>query len=258
MSTDKKTINWYNDNAEEFASHARKELHMLFHAHYEKPVIQKLLPDLNGKRVLSLGCASGDDSAQFKVQGAAESVGIDISEQLVEIARKNHPECEFQEMDMEHLAFEDQSFDFVYASLALHYLEDWTQACAEVYRILKPGSSFLFACGHPLYSAMAITEDTDDIQIKTLSVTKHKQQKTAEVVGDYFTRRVDATAGDSMEVTIWHKSISEIVKEVTAAGFLISAIAEPMPEPEIEAFKPLNYQILSKIPSMLIMKLEKR
>lgn len=257
MSTDKKTIDWYNEHAEEYAAHAQKEQHMLFHSQYDRPVIQRLLPDLHGKQVLNLGCGSGDDSALLRSLGAATSVGIDISDKLIAIAKTQHPDCDFQVMDMEHLQFDDQSFDVAYAGLALHYLEDWSRAFTEVYRVLRPGGSFVFSCGHPLLSAMAITEETDEIQTRMLRVVKHKQQKTAEVTGDYFTRRIDTAAGDSMDVTIWHKPMSEIIDEATGAGFLLSALAEPVPEPAVETFKPMQYQMLSKIPSMLVIKLEK-
>ncbi len=125
---------------------------------------------------------------------------------------------------MEQLDFPDSSFDFAYSSLALHYLKDWTQAMAEIYRVLQVGSSFIFSAGHPIYSAMTITEDDDKRRVRMLADIKHKDTNTAEIIGDYFTRRKIDNPTSGMDVTTWHKSISEIVAECTfrSKNFFIS------------------------------------
>jgi ubiquinone/menaquinone biosynthesis C-methylase UbiE len=258
MSTDKKSINWYNQKAEHYAAHVRNPHHSLYHSLYEKPAMAALLPDLSSKRVLVLGCGPGEDAGYLKSQGAEEVVGIDISEKLLEIAKLNHPECEFHLMDMEHLELPDNSFDFAYSSLALHYLKDWTQVSSEIFRVLKHGSSFIFSCGHPVYSTMVITENDDTRRVRMMADIKHKDTNTAEIIGDYFTRRVIINPEPEMDVTTWHKSIGEIASECTSAGFLISAIVEPKPHPKMEQLKPRSFASLSKIPFFLIFKLEKK
>src|SRR5436190_336442 len=95
MSTDKKTIDWYNNNAEGFAGHVRNKDESVYHSLYEKPAIYKLIPDLKDKKVISLGCGSGEDSYYLKQQGAELSVGIDIAEELIKIATKSYSDCTF-------------------------------------------------------------------------------------------------------------------------------------------------------------------
>lgn len=258
MSTDKKTIEWYNQNAEHYAAHVRDPHHSAYHSLYEKPAMAALLPDLIGKRVLVLGCGPGEDAGYLKSQGAAEVVGVDISEKLFEIAKENHPDCEFRLMDMEKLDFPDASFDFAYSSLALHYLKEWTRAMGEIYRVLRPDSSFVFSCGHPVYSTMVITENDDKKRVRMLADIKHKDTNSAEIIGDYFTRHKIVDPEPEMDVTTWHKSIGEIAAECTSAGFLISAIVEPKPQPKMEELKPRSFASLSKIPFFLIFKLEKK
>src|SRR6266850_4009521 len=150
MSTDKNVIKWYNDNAEEYVKHVRNDKDSVYHTYYEKPAMYDLLPDLANKTVLSLGCGSGEDSEYLRKIGAKKSVGIDISEKLIEIAKLSYSDCEFLAMDMEKLNFPEESFDLVYSSLAINYIEDWTNVFKEVYRVLKPNSFFLFSCGHPV------------------------------------------------------------------------------------------------------------
>lgn len=43
--------------------------------------------DLRGKRVLDIGCGSGRYTVRFAVDGAAEVVGVDVSEKMLDLAR---------------------------------------------------------------------------------------------------------------------------------------------------------------------------
>lgn len=258
MSTNKETIDWYNENAETYTDHVRNTTDSVYHAYYEKPAMYASLPDLTGKRVLSLGCGSGEDSQYLLQQGAEESVGIDISTELIHIATTSYPDCMFAVMDMEHLNFPDASFDFVYSSLAIHYIENWSTVFNEVHRVLKPDSFFLFSCGHPVRTAMEVTENTETNKLRQLSVKQNKIQKTVEVNGNYLARRsmTDALRGDA-QVTTWHKSISEIMYEAKSAGFLLETFIEPNPQPEMEAISKYNYDRLVKIPEFMIMRMVK-
>jgi len=257
MSTDPQTIDWYNENAEGYAAHVRNPEDSIFHSLYEKPAMYKLLPDLKGKSVLSLGCGSGEDSAYLKAQGAERSVGIDISSGLIEIARRDHTDCEFLVMNMEHLDFPDASFDFAYSSLAIHYLEDWSSMFSEVYRILKPGSQFQFSCGHPIYSALKKTEDTPERSVRQLALITDRTAKTAEVVGGYLGRRKLDDALKHMGVITWHKPISEIINEATSAGFLVEKFVEPKPLEKMKEISMRDYVKLSEVPYFMVIRLLK-
>ncbi len=57
----------------------------------------------------------------------------------------------------EHLPFEDASFDLVFARAALHHTRDLNAACAEFFRVLKPGGRLLAVREHVISRA----EDLD-------------------------------------------------------------------------------------------------
>lgn len=257
MSTDDRSIRWYNEHAYEYTAHVRNPNDSIYHSLYEKPAIYALLPDLRGKSVLSLGSGSGEDCNYLKQQGASQVTGIDISENLVSIAKNSYPECEFEVMDMERLAFEDASFDFIYSSLAIHYVEDWRKVFQEVYRVLKPNSYFLFSCNHPVYSAMHTVRDDSMEKKAELSRILDRSSKTVKIAGDYLSRKEIRMVHANMAVTTWHKSISEISSETTSAGFLIAQIQEPQPLPEMKELSPKDYDTLIKIPNFIIFKLIK-
>src|SRR5215213_7871757 len=90
------------------------------HRYLEKPAMSAKLPDLSGKRVLALGCGTGEECAALLDRGAALVTGIDQSEAMLALARKtfeNDPRVGFACMDMRRLSFAGSSFDFVYSSL---------------------------------------------------------------------------------------------------------------------------------------------
>jgi SAM-dependent methyltransferase len=54
---------------------------------------------------------------------------------------------------MEQLELPNQSFDCVYSSLALHYVENLRRLLSQVYASLLAGGSLVFSVEHPIFSA---------------------------------------------------------------------------------------------------------
>ena len=57
---------------------------------FEIPALFSLLPNLKGTSVLDLGCGFGEHCVEFVNKGASKVVGIDISEKMLEVAKKEH------------------------------------------------------------------------------------------------------------------------------------------------------------------------
>lgn len=256
MSTDDKSAQFYRLRAKEYAAHVRNPKESVYHAYYEKPAMYTLLPNLDGKTVLSIGCGSGEDSIHLKRQGALKSVGIDMSDEMIAIAGNSYPECEFHVMNMEAIDFPNNSFDFVYSSLAIHYIEDWSKVFVHVYRILKPNSSFLFSCGHPLRFAM---EDAgnDKYFTRTLQILENTNTHDVEITGDYLTKRKTIDALGKNTANTWTMPIGDIASAATDAGFFIERLVDPRPLEELKGIDPQTYYRLSRIPEFIIFKLRK-
>lgn len=123
----------YNKIAKQYAKNLavkghRKELEKFF------PLVKP-----HGK-ILDIGCAAGRYSRALKDKGF-EVVGIDLSEELLKIAKKENPDIPFILADMRKLPFLNESFDSVCAIAVLHHLEkhDMDGALQEMRRVLKPG-----------------------------------------------------------------------------------------------------------------------
>ena len=80
------------------------------------------LPSLKGKRFIDLGCNEGYFCGYAWFDGAAESIGIDRSEQAIGRARARFPECRFLAQSWEQLP--DGKFDVILLASALHYAAD--------------------------------------------------------------------------------------------------------------------------------------
>lgn len=120
------------------------------HRFVEKPAMKKLLPKLQGKTVLLLGCGTGEETLLLEDYGATSMEGIDLSPESVRLANKSYPKHRFTVSDMHKLNFDDNSFDFVYSSLTVHYSPKPLDVYKEVFRLLKPGGTFQFSIGHPM------------------------------------------------------------------------------------------------------------
>jgi ubiquinone/menaquinone biosynthesis C-methylase UbiE len=99
-----------------------------------------------GGMILDLGCGSGRDSAYFVASGFPV-IGIDLSEELLKLAKKNVPQATFFIQDFRKLTFPVDSFDGVWACASLLHLkhQDIPAVFLRIYRVLKPhGIFFLF------------------------------------------------------------------------------------------------------------------
>lgn len=73
---------------------------------------------------------------------------FDLSPGMVALARKRlGDETDLRVADFgEHLPYDDDSFDVVVCSLALHYLKDWIAPLTELRRVLRPGDRLVTPC----------------------------------------------------------------------------------------------------------------
>ena len=120
----------------------------------EWPALRALLPDLQGLRVLDLGCGYGWFCQWAQQQGATHVLGLDVSEKMLARARSTtSPAITYARADLEHLDLQAAPFDLAYSSLALHYIQDLSSLLAKIYGALVPGGTFVFSAEHPVFTA---------------------------------------------------------------------------------------------------------
>jgi ubiquinone/menaquinone biosynthesis C-methylase UbiE len=106
----------------------------------------EISPDM---RVLDLCCGNGQ-ATRFLVTRSAQVIGLDASPNAIEQASQKVPEAKYVRGWAEAMPFDDEQFDLVHASVALHEMQPvqlW-QILQEVHRVLKPGGVFTFIDFH--------------------------------------------------------------------------------------------------------------
>ena len=86
---------------------------------------RSLLGELNleaGQSILDLGCGTGKLSGDLAAKGA-KVTGVDSSPEMVERARKNHPELEFLVADATRLPYKN-TFDSIFSNAVFHWIAD--------------------------------------------------------------------------------------------------------------------------------------
>jgi SAM-dependent methyltransferase len=117
----------------------------------EKRVFEIGLTRFRGGRFLDIGVGGGRTAAMLAAN-AGNYLGIDYTPEMVEVARSNHPELEFQLMDARSLkAIDDRSQDLVvfsYNGIDSVDPEGRLAVLREVNRVLAPGGAFVFSTFH--------------------------------------------------------------------------------------------------------------
>jgi len=98
--------------------------------------------------VIEIGCGSGFILSKLK---PSRGVGIDISPEMIRIARKQYPGLEFLEMDAENMNLQEQ-FDYVIISDTLGYFEDIQRSFSELKKICSPESRIIITYHNYLWT----------------------------------------------------------------------------------------------------------
>ena len=207
-----------------------------YNAYYERPGLLALLPEVAGKRVLDAGCAAGWYTAWLLDRGA-EVTALDMSPTMIEMTRRRVGDrAKLVQADMnEPLSFfEDQSFDLVLSSLALHYLKDWEPVLGEFFRILKPGGKLAFSVHHPFMDYLEFNPESY-FEIKLLTDSW-------------------STPNGEVEVQFYRRPLRDVLQPLLRAGFILEALEEPMPTEAFHRADPKRYPKLTKRPTFLFVR----
>lgn len=114
-----------------------------------------ILPaDYQGKRVLDMGCGTGEYALWYAMNGAAHVTGVDLSEGSLGVARERQVQSElrnveFQKMDLLDCSLPDDQFDYTYSVGVLHHTGDPFGVFKHLVRVTRPGGVIIVS----LYNA---------------------------------------------------------------------------------------------------------
>lgn len=208
-----------------------------------RPVVFNLCGDVSGLRILDIGCGEGYCARILKAMGAASIEGIDISPEMIALARSQTEDdsLQFQVGDVQSLSFENDQFDLVVGVFVYNYLtvEEMERSHREVFRVLKPGGRFLFSVPHPAFPQ--IKSDLTRPFYFDFGGKGYFSSRDIRNHGVIFCRD-----GKELPVQMIHKLFEDYFSSLAAAGFTtLPSVTEMGVKPEhmeldAEFFSPVN------------------
>lgn len=197
----------------------------------EQPAMKALMPSVEGKSVLDLGCGAGDLCQYLYLQGAGRVTGVDISAAMVRVARTRCPQAvELVTSPIEDFTAEPLSYDLVISSLALHYIADLPSVFARIAYWMIAGGTFLFSMEHPIA--------TSGQGITTGWARDRNGQPSAWLVDAYAEEGKRESKWFVDGVIKYHRKVSTLLNTLIAVGLVIQEVAEPTGTREDEIKRP--------------------
>ncbi len=212
--------NIYDD--EVFFEHFKglREDEINFNDVIETPIITAMLPDLNGKKVLDIGCGMGQHAKQYAQMGAASVLGIDISEKMLAYAVEHNAadNISYRRLAFEDLAQLNETFDVVTSSLAFDYAEDFGELMKQIAGLLNEAGVLVFSMSHPIATAYDGVYDR-----YTRTETKERLYANLHNYGIEGVRHIKWVVDD---YEVYHRKLSTLINAMAAAGFIIEECQE--------------------------------
>lgn len=181
----------------------------------ELPTLMENLGDLKDKTVLDLACGEGFYTRRFKLAGASEVTGVDLSDAMINLAKSSEEEkplgiryitCDVLDLEL------PQKFDIVAASYLLNYASTDNQLLKMfqvIAKHLKSGGRFITVNNNP--DGQGPTE-----ALRHYGFTK---ESTSQVEGSEIIYRFYSEAGGSIDVINYQLHRSTHERCMTQAGF---------------------------------------
>jgi SAM-dependent methyltransferase len=101
------------------------------------------------RHVADLGCGTGRTGAWLKQHGVAAIDGVDLTPEMLELARRRGAHDRLVEADVADTGLPAEEYDLVISSLVDEHLADLRPLYAEARRLARPGATFVLVGFHP-------------------------------------------------------------------------------------------------------------
>jgi SAM-dependent methyltransferase len=184
----------------------------------------RLLGNLEGKRVLDLGCGAGAAAIAFAKAGA-KVIAVDPSAEQLEVARQAaeaaEVKIELQQASPAELAFvRGDGIDVAYSAYALAEVPDLDRVFRQVHRVLKQEAPLVFSVPHPAFTMLVAGSRRLDGPTGSPPVLRRRYADPTPYDVD--------RGGD--RVTDVPRTVSQLFTSLTRSNFRVDHLLEPAAE----------------------------
>lgn len=145
MQDQKNIIDCYNKTASNYAG---KFMHELDSKHLDRILLKAFIKENIAKgKLIDLGCGPGQTTSFLFENGFTNVLGVDLSPEMIKVAEALNPHVQFEQADMLHLKYPDNSFGAAIAFYSIVHF-DYKQvgiAFREIKRVLAEDAELLFS-----------------------------------------------------------------------------------------------------------------
>jgi ubiquinone/menaquinone biosynthesis C-methylase UbiE len=226
------------------------------------PLTTRLLNPSKGQHILDCCCGNGNYSRQLAGLGA-QVVAFDGSRVFIERASaRTEPTLSIRYLTLNATdesamtrTFETSSFDSAVCSMALMDLPEIRPLVRTVYRVLKPGSAFVFSVTHPCFNsnrarmtAELVNEDGRIEQQYGIRLTEYKSASAILTSG---------ILNQPEPHYMYHRPVDDLLREFFACGFYVDAYEEPAFPKSSTSKNAFSWAMRPEIPPVLIVRVRK-
>lgn len=190
----------------------------------QQEVLWKNIEPYLGKsegRILDAGCGQGWLSAKL-IELYPNTEAFDASVALIDIAKRNHPQINFQVADVtETIPYQDSSFDIVILNMAAHDLSNLAKGLHNLNRVLAPGGKFIMTIANPYYS-FPVGVWKRGVIGRLLNKFPRLQLRPYH----FFARQKNQLHAWSGELSSYFYPLSEYIDQALASGFKLQVFRD--------------------------------
>ncbi len=211
---------------------------------YLDNILLSEIGEVEGKKVMDLGCGNGDFTFKLKDRGA-DVLGVDISNAILDLARSKYPNINFLLHDFIDGRIDVLTkYDVVVLELVIMFVNEVDDLLRNLSESLTSDAKLYVSILHPFYLILS--------------------QYLAEASGfsiqgfdDYFVEQVLRLESEEVDLTYFSRSVSWYVKKFVENGFEVIDMEEPkfIGGGQIDT-TPLQ-NTMDKVPSVMLFTLQK-
>lgn len=177
----------------------------------------KLFNDVGNKKILEIGCGTGESLIYISKQGKPELWGLDISEEQIKKTKQKFEKLSLESKLIcspmeEECGLPNNYFDIIYSVYGIGWTTNLNLTFDRISRYLKKGGQFIFSWSHPIHKCVAV--EGNDLHFKK----------------SYFDEGWYSVPKGGGVLSLSDRKISTYINALSKSGFMIEEMIEETDE----------------------------